>query len=68
MKKTTIRAVLAVAALGTAIAPMAAHHSLSAQFDLSRPFDIKGKLTKVMWVNPHPYLYVSVEEGGKTFD
>jgi hypothetical protein len=68
MKKTFVRALLAVAALGTAIAPTAAHHSLSAQFDLSRPFDIKGTLSKVLWVNPHPYLYVNVEEDGRTFE
>jgi hypothetical protein len=30
-----------------------AHHSPSAVFDMSKPFVLKGSLTKVDWVNPH---------------
>ena len=68
MTKTIVGAVLVAVGLAASIAPTSAHHSLSAQFDLSRPFDVKGTLSKVMWVNPHPYLYVNVEEDGKTFE
>ncbi len=32
---------------------LAAHHSPSAVFDMSKPFVLTGTLTKVDWVNPH---------------
>ena len=37
-----------------------AHHSPSAVFDMSKPFVLKGTLTKVDWVNPHIDLLVDV--------
>jgi hypothetical protein len=52
--RTTMFASLAfVAAL-----PLAAHHSFEAQFDSKKPVTIKGKVTKVDWMNPHIYLHV----------
>ena len=38
--------------------PVLAHHSISAEFDTSKTFNVKGTLTKVEWVNPHVYIYV----------
>jgi hypothetical protein len=32
---------------------LSAHHSPSAVFDMTKPFVLKGTLTKVDWVNPH---------------
>jgi hypothetical protein len=43
---------LALAALLPA-GSLSAHHSPSAVFDMSKPFTLKGTLTKVEWVNPH---------------
>jgi hypothetical protein len=37
-----------------------AHHSFSAEFDATQPITLKGKLTKMDWVNPHGWLYVDV--------
>jgi len=42
----------------------AAHHS-AAMFDLTRTETIQGVVTKYQWTNPHGFLFVSVEEGGK---
>ena len=42
--------------------PVLAHHSFSAEFDATQPITLKGKLTKMDWVNPHGWLYVDVAQ------
>ncbi|MGA2711796.1 MAG: DUF6152 family protein [Bryobacteraceae bacterium] len=48
--------------------PLWAHHSISAEFDTSRSFTVKGTITKIEWVNPHAYVYVDSKDdkGGVT--
>jgi len=48
-------------ALGVA-APMFAHHSVQAQFDLDKPIQLKGTVAKVEWINPHSYLFIDVTD------
>lgn len=38
--------------------PLSAHHSPTAIFDMTKPFVLKGTLTKVDWVNPHIVIFV----------
>ena len=46
--------------------PALGHHSVQAEFDLSKPFNITGVVTKMEWVNPHCYLSLdSTDENGK---
>jgi Family of unknown function (DUF6152) len=47
-------------------APAYAHHSVGAEFDLNKRIILQGRVTKVEWMNPHVYLYVEVNAGGKT--
>jgi len=55
---------LAVLALGTVVAvtPARAHHSVSAEFDTSKPIEFTGTVKKVEWTNPH--IYTQVEAKG----
>jgi hypothetical protein len=39
-----------------------AHHSVSAEFDLSRRAAMAGIVTKVEWANPHTFFYVDVKD------
>ena len=48
-----------VAALGT---PLVAHHSISAEFDTTKPITFTGKVTKVEWMNPHIYTNVEAKD------
>ena len=44
-----------------------AHHSFAAEYDAKKPFEMKGVITKVDWMNPHVYFYIDVrDESGKT--
>jgi hypothetical protein len=48
-----------------ATAPLFAHHSVSAEFDLNRQITYAGVITRVEWSNPHIYFYVDVKDGGQ---
>jgi hypothetical protein len=52
-------------ALILVMAPLAvpsAHHSVTGQFDMSRSLTLKGTISKVDWINPHPYVYLEVRD------
>jgi Family of unknown function (DUF6152) len=62
MKRTVL--ILAFAAVGTAVSVVrvAAHHSFAAEFDMTKPVTLVGKVTKIEWTNPHAYLFVDVPD------
>jgi hypothetical protein len=62
-------AVLA-AGLGLALSslPVLAHHSFAAEFDASKPIEVKGVVTKMDWVNPHSHLRFDVKAEDGTIE
>ena len=60
MKTKLFLAVAGAAVLVAATVPVVAHHAFGAEFDANRPVLLKGKVTKVEWVNPHAWIHLSV--------
>jgi len=59
---TPLRRLLVSAMVGLLVSPAMAHHSASAEFDMTKPITVKGVVTKVEWTNPHIWFYVDVQE------
>ena len=61
---------LAVAISGLALAgsamPMLAHHSVPAQYDVSKMITIQGVVTKTEWKNPHARFWVDAKNDDGT--
>src|SRR5262245_1063853 len=60
MRKTL--GVVAGALLTAATLPVLAHHSFAAEFDANKPVKLEGVVTKMEWINPHPWIHMD----GKT--
>src|SRR5262245_3817654 len=60
--------VLVTAGIAVMAVSAAAHHSVSGQYDSSKPVTLTGVISKVDWINPHIYLYLDVKDkdGGVT--
>jgi hypothetical protein len=71
MKMATIERVLVDCALSAlvliaATPPALAHHAFAAEFDAQAPVLLRGKVTKVEWINPHAWIHILAEqEAGK---
>ena len=51
-----------LAAAMTAVS-VAAHHSVSGQFDQTKPMELTGTISKIDWINPHIYIHLDVKDG-----
>jgi len=49
-------------------AAAAAHHAFAAEFDATKPVKFRGTVTKMLWVNPHAWIYVDVKRDDGTVE
>lgn len=65
-RRYKVRDTAAVMVLVFAALPAWGHHAVKAQFDMYKPIELTGVLTKMEWINPHPYMHLDVtDENGK---
>jgi hypothetical protein len=50
------------------VAQVLAHHSFPAEFDINRPIQLTGTVTKVEWINPHAWIHVDVKKPDGTIE
>jgi len=53
---------MAPVVLAPAASPALAHHAFASEYDIDKPITLKGKLTKLEWINPHSWVYVDVPD------
>lgn len=41
--------------------PALAHHAFALEFDANQPITLRGKVTRVEWINPHAWIHIDVE-------
>ncbi len=59
-------AVLSVAVALSAGAPLLAHHSFAAHYDMQKPVTVQGAIVEVRLTNPHSWFVLDVKEADGT--
>lgn len=57
-----LSAAVAAGVVGGGAARVAAHHSLSAEFDTDKMVTLTGTITAMEWTNPHSWLRIDVKD------
>jgi hypothetical protein len=56
----TLGAIGALSLATLVTVPVVAHHAFGGEFDPNKPVLLKGKVTKIEWVNPHAWIHVEI--------
>ena len=65
--KSKVLGALGVVSLFVISMSALAHHGTQISYDMNKAVDVKGVVTKFMWLNPHSQLYFEVKDkDGKT--
>ena len=66
-KVVTLAAIVGVGMIA-ATAQVVAHHAFAAEFDANSPVRLRGKITKMEWINPHSWMHLDVTNEDGTVD
>ena len=53
---------LSMAGLAVAGVPAWAHHAFAAEFDANAQVELRGRVTKMEWINPHAWIHIDVKD------
>ncbi len=68
LTKTLTHASAAVALAAAGFAGQAlAHHAFAAEFDATAPVLLRGKVTRVEWINPHAWVHLTDDKSSKAW-
>ena len=63
----TVLGAALLAAAGVGVHQASAHHAFAAEFDGNLPVLLRGKVTKIEWINPHAWVHLAaVQPDGTT--
>jgi hypothetical protein len=60
-RRTVLSVVVVALGIVRATIPVVAHHSFAAEYDGGKPVTLKGTINRMVWSNPHAWLYVDVK-------
>lgn len=60
MRRSLLTTVLAIPLALLMAQPVAAHHAFSAEFDINQPIQLRGEVIRLVFSNPHSYIYLKV--------
>jgi hypothetical protein len=59
---------IALAAATACTAPVLAHHSFAAEFDMNQPIKLRGTVTEIEFINPHSWIHIDVKKDDGTVE
>ena len=62
MRDVFLTIIFTVTAMAWSASSVIAHHSFAAEFDITKPVTLTGKVTKIEWTNPHAFVFIDVQD------